>query len=103
MRIVGVTSHTYDANACYERGGVDTRVDHYLDWIGEAMTAACDDGTRVWCDGPTTGILPPPHRYTPEEVQSMWTLVGGCDAGGTATAVWPAVGALLFAARRSRR
>ncbi len=58
MRVIGVTSHAYDQSDCAEVGGVDTRVDHYLDWIDAEMTQACDDGTRVWCDVP--GILPAP-------------------------------------------
>lgn len=56
MRLVGVTSHAYDNSDCASTGGVDTRVDYHLDWIDEQMRAACDDGTRVWCDEP--GILP---------------------------------------------
>jgi len=56
MRLVGVTSHAYDSSDCAETGGVDTRVDFYLDWIDEEMRARCDDGSRVWCDEP--GILP---------------------------------------------
>ena len=56
MRLVGVTSHAYDASDCAETGGVDTRVDFYLEWIDSEMRAACDAGTRVWCDEP--GILP---------------------------------------------
>ena len=35
---------------------MDTRVDFYLEWIDSEMRAACDAGTRVWCDEP--GILP---------------------------------------------
>ncbi len=57
-RVIGVTSHSYDATDCASKGGVDTRVDAYLEWIDEQMTAACDDGTRSWCDWP--GIIPPP-------------------------------------------
>ena len=60
--VVGVTSHSYDASDCFETGGVDTRVDYYLDWIDQEMTRRCDDGTRVWCDTP--GIIEPP---LPEE------------------------------------
>ncbi len=56
MRLVGVTSHAYDRTDCASTGGVDTRVDYHLDWIDAQMRAACDDGTRVWCDEP--GILP---------------------------------------------
>jgi MYXO-CTERM domain-containing protein len=55
-RLVGVTSHAYDQEDC-NKGGVDTRVDAYLDWIDSQMVSACDDGTRGWCD--VDGIIPP--------------------------------------------
>jgi len=58
MRIIGVTSHAYDNTDCNQKGGVDTRVDHYLTWIDQEMTSRCEDGTRVWCDVP--GIIPAP-------------------------------------------
>ncbi len=58
-RLIGVTSHAWDATTdCRMTGGVDTRVDYYLDWIDQAMRDACADGTRAWCEEP--GILPPP-------------------------------------------
>jgi hypothetical protein len=56
MRLVGVTSHAYDSSDCASTGGVDTRVDYYLDWIDEELRSRCDDGSRVWCEEP--GILP---------------------------------------------
>ena len=56
LLLIGVTSHAYDESDCFETGGVDTRVDYYLNWINEEMTARCSDGTRVWCEEP--GILP---------------------------------------------
>ena len=60
-RVIGVTSHAYDATTdCRVTGGVDTRVDFFLDWIDAEMTKACEDGTRVWCDEP--GIIPPPDE-----------------------------------------
>jgi hypothetical protein len=55
VRLVGVTSHAYDETDCRETGGVDTRVDYYLDWIEAEMRARCEDGTRSWCD--TDGIV----------------------------------------------
>jgi len=57
-RVIGVTSHAYDLTDCASKGGVDTRVDAYLDWIEDEMVAACDEGLRTWCDWP--GIVPPP-------------------------------------------
>ncbi len=60
IRVIGVTSHAYDLTDCNEKGGVDTRVDWYLDWIDAQMRAACADGTRSWCE--VEGIiLPPPE------------------------------------------
>ena len=46
-RVIGVTSHAYDTNDCLEEGGVDTRVDWYLDWIDEEMRSRCEDGSRT--------------------------------------------------------
>ncbi len=51
-RLVGVTSHAYDQSDCNETGGVDTRVDYYLDWIDAEMRARCEDGSRSWCEEP---------------------------------------------------
>ncbi len=50
LRVIGVTSHAFNTTEDCDVGGVDTRVDAYLDWIDEAMRDACKDGTRVWCD-----------------------------------------------------
>lgn len=55
-RVIGITSHAYDQSDC-NKGGVDTRVDAYLDWIGEQMTMRCGNGSRVWCE--VEGIVPP--------------------------------------------
>ncbi|MEC8382683.1 MAG: trypsin-like serine protease [Myxococcota bacterium] len=57
LRVVGVTSHAYDDSDCFETGGVDTRVDAFLDWIDDEMRLRCDDGTRAWCEVP--GIVNP--------------------------------------------
>lgn len=51
VRVVGVTSHTYDAWECY-RGSVDTRVDAWRDWIDSTMRERCADGTRLSCPAP---------------------------------------------------
>ena len=62
VRVVGVTSHAYDNSDCRRTGGVDTRVDAYLDWIDSELRARCADGTRAWCDeeGIPTAPLPEP-------------------------------------------
>jgi len=58
QRVIGVTSHAYDQTDCFETGGVDTRVDAYLDWIEAELVSRCEDGTRAWCD--SFGIPTPP-------------------------------------------
>ena len=50
MRLIGVTSHAYDSTDCAEKGGVDTRVDAFLDWIDAEMRSRCEDGSRSWCE-----------------------------------------------------
>jgi len=57
VRVIGVTSHAYDWTDCREKGGVDTRVDYYLDWIDDEMRTRCESDERVWCD--EEGIIPP--------------------------------------------
>ncbi|OGQ89883.1 MAG: hypothetical protein A2289_24225 [Deltaproteobacteria bacterium RIFOXYA12_FULL_58_15] len=56
-RLVGVTSHSYDQTDC-QRGGIDTRVDAYRDWIESTMIAACTSGKRLSCA--SGGGLPVP-------------------------------------------
>lgn len=55
-RVIGVTSHAYDQSDC-AKGGVDTRIDAYLDWLEVEMTTACSSGVRSWCE--VSGIIPP--------------------------------------------
>lgn len=54
-RVIGVTSRAYDQEDC-GKGGVDTRVDAYLDFLDAEMTRRCTDGSRVFCD--VKGIIP---------------------------------------------
>lgn len=58
LRVIGITSHSYDYTDCNEKGGVDTRVDAYLAWIDDAMTSRCEDGTRSWCEQAGIPVLP---------------------------------------------
>ncbi len=102
-RVIGITSHSYDLTDCASEGGVDTRVDFYLDWIDEQMRAACDDGTRSWCDEP--GILTPPST----EAELPWVIGltsrdshGMCSTSGGEASVWLA-GAGLLALRRRKK
>lgn len=100
VRMVGVTSHTWDETDCAETGGVDTRVDYYLDWIDETMRSRCEDGSRTWCDVP--GILPPPIPMEEAELLEDIRLVGCTAVGRGPSPVLLLAGLLVpFARRRS--
>ena len=89
MRIVGVTSHAYDESDCAEKGGVDTRVDHYLEWIDAEMRARCDSGERAWCDEP--GLVSPPMPEAEDTGDTGDTGPGEEEPGGCGCAtgtVW---------------
>jgi hypothetical protein len=108
MRIVGVTSHAYDETDCKETGGVDTRVDHYLDWIDQQMRERCESGERVWCDEPGIPSLPMPVEDTGgDDTDDDANLEGdakvacGCASPGGATAgLLPVLFGLLALRRR---
>lgn len=99
LRVIGITSHSYDRTDCASKGGVDTRVDAYLDWIDEQMVSACDDGTRVWCDTPGIIEAPAAVARTDKDKDSK----GGCSALSGSASVFLAASALLGAATRRRR
>ncbi len=112
-RLVGVTSHAYDATTdCRVTGGVDTRVDHHLDWIDATMRAACEDGTRVWCEVP--GIIAPPDADGNFAFDLDGTGTGtagaddegkgcGCDTGPGPLSALGAAALVATAALRRRR
>lgn len=77
LRVIGVTSHAYDQSDCRRTGGVDTRVDAYLEWIDAQMRAACADGRRSWCD--QEGII-----YAEDAGGDGGAADGGAADGGTA-------------------
>ncbi len=86
-RVVGITSHAYDMTDC-AKGGIDTRVDAYLDWIDGQMRAACADGTRSWCDEPGIlppdfGSAPPPRDGGPAPIDAGVADAGTTPSGGT--------------------
>jgi len=103
-RVVGITSHAYDETDC-AKGGVDTRVDVWLDWIDSEMRSACGDGTRVWCE--VDGIIPPsyydPGGQDPNTPGSGGDggddlLGGGClDCAATRAGAGPATATTLLA------
>ena len=105
MRVIGVTSHSYDSTDCRSKGGVDTRVDAYLEWINDQMTQRCEDGSRVWCDVP--GIIPAPLPE-PEEVadsvdgDSDEGSAKGCAVAGPGASALAAVLGLGLVSRRRR-
>jgi hypothetical protein len=124
-RVVGVTSHAYDETDCNETGGVDTRVDAYLDWIDAELRDGCATGVRSWCEEP--GILPADYVVTDdseptgpgdtEDTEDSEPVVDtgsvsetgegggggkgcGCDAPGAGPSVGLVVAGLLLALRR---
>ena len=97
-RIIGVTSHSYDAAGCTQ-GAVDTRVDAYREWINAAMVAACQSNDRVDCEG--GGALPEP---TWSDAPSDDSGNGGCSCRAQSVgAELVLVGILLFAIALRRR
>ena len=98
LRLVGVTSHSYDESQCESLGGVDTRVDAYLGWIDTEMRARCEDGGRSWCE--EEGIPVPPNvdiETVPETEEKAGLL--GCVTAPTVP--WALTGLLgLLAIRR---
>lgn len=106
-RVVGITSHAYDERDC-DFGGVDTRVDAFLDWIETEMVKGCTDGVRAWCDIP--GIIPAEYyNQGPGEAPTgpIDDGVGGdvrkpgCGCAGTSSGLWALVVVLLARRRRS--
>jgi MYXO-CTERM domain-containing protein len=110
FRLVGITSHAYDQTDCDRKGGVDTRVDAYLDWIDAELRARCEDGTRVWCDEPgiPTGVTPEPDEADPvADAGDEEEKAGGCacttGAGGGGLGAIGALAAMGLLATRRRR
>lgn len=108
-RVVGITSHAYDETDCL-KGGVDTRIDAWLDWIDEQMRAACTDSTRSWCD--VLGIISPEY-YEPQVASDAGVVAGdgdeekssgcrvGADGSTTGLALLLLFGVVLLRRRRS--
>jgi len=99
MRLIGVTSHAYDETDCNSTGGVDTRVDAYLDWIDAEMVARCADGTRVWCE--TEGILEvPAAEELTDGGEGDDGKRSGCSTAGLLPGLTPVLLSLLAVFRR---
>jgi MYXO-CTERM domain-containing protein len=109
VRLVGVTSHAYDQTDCRMTGGVDTRVDAYLDWIDQEMRARCADGTRAWCEEEGIPVPPLPEPIdtgdTGDDGDGGGDKKGGCGcaAGHAAPATALGLLGLLGLAVRRRR
>ncbi|MCP4805413.1 MAG: trypsin-like serine protease [Proteobacteria bacterium] len=81
MRLVGVTSHAYDDTDCKKKGGVDTRVDAYLEWIDAELTARCEDGSRSWCEEYGIPELPMPEPEPEPVDEEEKPGLFGCASG----------------------
>lgn len=77
-RLVGITSHAYDQTDC-AKGGVDTRVDVWLDWIDAELKKRCADSSRAWCD--VAGIIPAEFYEPPPPPDGGASADGGPTAG----------------------
>mgnify|MGYP002633569074 CR=1 FL=1 len=112
-RVIGVTSHAYDLTDCASKGGVDTRVDFFLDWIDATMRAGCEDGTRSWCEW--EGIVPPPDAdgyeaweenpndlLAQDDADSSEEKSGGCNSAPSPFSGLFVAFALLCTRRRDR-
>lgn len=109
MRVIGVTSHSYDNTDCKSKGGVDTRVDAYLGWIEDEMKAACADGRRPACDEVVAMVgtdgLPPIPEPVPVDTgdgdENADGSVGcGCNGAGSPVGALAAFAAVFLARRR---
>jgi hypothetical protein len=95
-RVIGVTSHAFDFSDCESEGGVDTRVDYYLEWIEEEMTSRCEAGTRSWCEQP--GI--PKQRTAVAGNALTDDEKGGCSTAPAVPGALVSALALLLVRRR---
>lgn len=108
-RVIGVTSRAYDVQDC-AKGGVDTRVDAFVDFLDAEMSSRCTDGSRVWCDVP--GVLAEDDVYAlahPDEDDGKDEDGGAADAdlqqppGCASSSAAPAFGVALAALALLRR
>ena len=88
IRLVGVTSHAYDDTDCRETGGVDTRVDAFLDWIDEELRSRCEDGSRAWCDQEGLPVPPTPLEEVEPPVEEGRFAACGCSNTDGAALAW---------------
>ena len=102
-RVIGITSHAYDPND-YAKGGVDTRVDVWLDWIDDKN----DFGLHRWnprlvrCSRDyRLPIMTRPRKLAEKVLRALKEKrarpVSGVDEGGCTQAGLPAPLLLLLA------
>jgi len=68
QRLIGITSHAYNDEICLT-GGIDTRVDAWLDWIDSTMRRGCETGIRVWCD--VEGVIEPQYNWVLRLIKTL--------------------------------
>jgi MYXO-CTERM domain-containing protein len=106
-RIVGVVSRAPDQNPTCDHGGIDTRIDPYLEWIHQQVTLPCGTGLSDPCPEPDAGPDAGPGGG-PDGGPGADTDGGGCGCattggapGSNALVALLVAGALLRRRRRS--
>lgn len=101
QRVVGVTSHGYDARNC-NYGGLDTRVDVYREWLEAELERGCRSGRRSWCAVP--GLITPDLLDDGKTLPLDDGLGGdaerGCGCDAASTGLLALVVAMLLSRRR---
>ncbi len=90
LRLIGLTSHSYDNTDCQTTGGVSTRTDTYRDWIDTQLRAYCANGLRVWCE--QDGVIDAPEADEDTDSSSGDGSVGGISpqpGNGNSTQIEP--------------
>ena len=90
QRLVGIVSRSPDSNPTCDHGGIDTRVDPYLEWIHAQVDLPCGTGLSEPCDtGPDAGS---------DDPDAGGPGVDGDDGGGCCSVSGDAPGGSAFLA-----
>jgi hypothetical protein len=115
-RLVGTVSRgpSSDQSDC-SQGGIDSRVDPYLEWISDRVELPCGSGLAAACpvnpddpqnpDDPENPDDPQnPDDQNPNSPDDMGTTSGGCSVGGARhhSSLW-FLSLLLVGLRRGRK